>query len=189
MRPHSRITTAARGEAAPALETTHLAKLHELNEGLRLVTEKIKALGLAKTRELMAQREANGRNMCDFHLSAWVSYVAKTDPNDIHASGDYEGLYGTGIRLDFTIPGSASGWEGDMEFFYDRPDVLGDMNPIWLMHELYKPGDDGKPPVTLQECLKIDSIEVAIITTEKYVFDLPTKLWLKDAPFDDECLS
>ena len=157
-----------------------IEQLRGLNEALKLVTARAKEMGLESTRALMDLQNSNGGELCSFHLVATVSYDRKWDDEDPNAIGYSDIIHATRFLINFSADGSDRRWEPDMEFAYDRPAVLQDMIPVWLMHELYKSKEDGIPEIPLHDCLKIDTINLTVTQSQTYVLDVQTKQWLKN---------
>lgn len=164
------------------LTTEELATLSALNDALRVVTAKAKELGLTRTRELVSKLKdpenavteysIRGTHLCESWKDLQVDALV---PQDVIHRAD--------VNLDFRKPGAEKSWEWDMEFFYDRPEAFQDINPIWLMHNLYAPVDDEgqQPMVTIGKALAIDKLELTVTTTEHFYYDITSRRWLKSS--------
>ena len=169
------------------ITTAELITLNALNDALRVVTAKASEIGIDRSSAMAPRRDDAADSMADFSVHGVNLY-------ECWKSCDFENdcvvdvIYRSDISLDFRMPGSEQRWLWDMDFYYDRPDALQDMNPTSLMHDLYKPGKDGKPVVPLEKALRVDHLKLTITTTERYIYDIASQKWLQhsDLPLEPD---
>lgn len=167
------------------ITTAELSTLNALNDALRVATAKAKEIGIARSRAMASRRDDAADSMADFSVNGVNLYECWKScdfDNDFLA----EVIHRSDTSLDFRMPCSEQRWLWDMDFYFDRPDALQDINPISLMHDLYKPGKDGKPLVPLEKALRLDHLELMVITTERYIYDIASQKWLQHSDLPPE---